>query len=146
MRKILLWGFRAPEDGPPGLGSLERPVLEAVWRLRRARVRDVRTALGRAIAYTTVMTVLDRLYKKGVLERAREGRAYVYSAAASPDQLQSSMALGLLRRILGGGRAAAAPVLSSLVDTVGDRDHQLLDELDRLVREKRRQLKRREGR
>src|SRR4029077_16721257 len=86
---------------------------------------------GRAIAYTTVMTVLDRLYKKGLLERARAGRAYVYSAAASPDQLQSSMAMGLLRRLLGRGGDTATPVLSSLVDTVGDRDRRLLDELDR---------------
>jgi len=143
-RRILLWGFRPPEDGPGGLGTLERPVLDTVWRLKHARVREVRAALGGTVAYTTVMTVLDRLYKKGVLERTRAGRAYVYSAAASPDELQSSMAMGLLRRLLGRGRRAAAPVLSSLVDTVGERDGRLLDELDRLLREKRRALKRRE--
>ena len=90
------------------------------------------------------MTVLDRLYKKGVLDRERAGRAYVYSATASPDQLQSSLAMGLLQRLLGRGREAASPVLSSLVDTVGDRDRQLLDELDRLIREKRRQLDRKD--
>lgn len=145
-RRILLWGFRPADDGLHGLGSLEREVLQAVWHLRRASVRAVREALKARVAYTTTMTVLDRLYKKGLLDRAREGRAYMYSAAASPDQLQSSVAMGLLRRLLGRGRDAAAPVLSSLVDTVGDRDHQLLDELDRLVREKRRTLKRREPR
>jgi predicted transcriptional regulator len=140
-RRILLWGFRPPEDGLHGLGSLEREVLQAVWRLDGGTVRAVRDALDARVAYTTAMTVLDRLYKKGLLERTREGRAYVYSAAASPDQLQSSVAMGLLDRLLGRGPEAAAPVLSSLVDTVGDRDRQLLDELDRLVRLKRRKLK-----
>jgi predicted transcriptional regulator len=144
-RRILLWGFRPAEDGLHGLGSLERRAMEAVWRLGRARVRDVRDALERSVAYTTVMTVLDRLYKKGVLERQRDGRAFVYSAVASPEELQSSVAMGLLRRALRAGPEAATPVLSNLVDAVGDRDRELLDELDRLVREKRRALKRREG-
>ncbi len=143
-RRILLWGFRPAEEGLHGLGTLERRAMQAVWQLGRARVREVRAALDHAVAYTTVMTVLDRLYKKGALDRQRDGRAYVYSASASPDQLQSSFALGLLRRLLGHGPQAASPILSSLVDTVGERDHQLLDELDRLVREKRRALKRRE--
>jgi len=145
-RRILFWGFRPAEEVWHGLGTLERQVLDAVWRLGRASVRDVRAALDRAVAYTTVMTVLDRLYKKGVLERERAGRAFVYSAAASSEQLQSSLVMGLLQRLLGRGREAASPILSHLVDTVGARDRQLLDELDRLVREKRRDLKRREPR
>jgi len=142
-RRILLWGFRPADDGAPVLGTLEREVMDAVWRLGPATVHDVRAALDHRVAYTTVMTVLDRLYRKGVLERERQGRAYLYSAAASPDQLQSALALGLLARVLGRGREAASPILSSLVDTVGAGDRELLDELDRLVREKRRALKRR---
>jgi predicted transcriptional regulator len=142
-RRILLWGFRPVEDVLHGLGTLERQALDAVWRLGRASVKDVRRALDDTPAYTTVMTVMDRLYKKGVLEREREGRAYIYSAPASSEQLQSSLAMGLLGRLLGRGREAASPVLSSLVDSVGDKDRQLLDELHRLVREKRRELDRR---
>jgi BlaI family penicillinase repressor len=146
MRRILPWGSGPADDGLHGLGSLERKAVEAVWRLGRASVRDVRAALQETVAYTTVMTVLDRLYKKGVLERERAGRAYVYRATASAEQIQSSMAMGLLQRILGRGPEAAAPVLSSLVDAVGERDREMLDELDRLVREKQRELKRREPR
>jgi len=144
-RRILLWGFRPADDDLHGLGSLELRALRAVWRLGQARVREVREALEHTVAYTTVMTVMDRLYKKGMLDRQRAGRAYVYSAAASPEEIQSSVAMGLLQRALGGGTETATPVLSSLVDAVGDRDRELLDELDRLVREKRRALKRREG-
>jgi predicted transcriptional regulator len=139
-RRLLFWGFRPAEEVLHGLGRLERRVLDVVWRLGPATVRDVRTAIDRTVAYTTVMTVLDRLYKKGVLERERAGRAYVYSAAASSEQLQSSLLMGLLQRLLGHGPAAASPVLSHLVDTVSAGDRQLLDELDRLVREKRRAL------
>ena len=138
-RRLLFWGFR-PAEEVHGLGPLERELLDAVWRLGPASVRDVLAAVEHAVAYTTAMTVLDRLYKKGILDRERVGRAYVYSAAASSEQLQSSLLMGLLQRLLGHGPQAASPVLSNLVDTVGARDRQLLDELDRLVREKRRAL------
>jgi predicted transcriptional regulator len=142
-RRLLFWGFR-PASEIQGLGRLERRILDAVWRLGRASVRDVLTAVDHDVAYTTAMTVLDRLFKKGVLERERVGRAYIYSAPASAEQLQSSLVMGLLHKLLGHGPESAAPVLSHLVDTVGARDRQLLDELDRLVREKRRELDRRE--
>jgi len=138
-RRLLFWGFR-PAEEVHGLGPLERELLDAVWRLGPASVRDVLAAVEHAVAYTTAMTVLDRLYKKGILDRERVGRAYVYSAAASSEQLQSSLLMGLLQRLLGHGPQVASPVLSNLVDTVGARDRQLLDELDRLVREKRRAL------
>ena len=138
-RRLLFWGFR-PAEEVHGLGPLERELLDAVWRLGPASVRDVLAAVEHAVAYTTAMTVLDRLYKKGILDRKRVGRAYVYSAAASSEQLQSSLLMGLLKRLRGHGPHAATPVLSNLVDTVGARDRQLLDELDRLVREKRRAL------
>lgn len=115
--------------------------MDAVWRLGRGNVHEVRAALGHDVAYTTVMTVLDRLYKKGIFERQRDGRAYVYWTSASPQQHESSAAMGLIGPLLGQGPEAAAPILSSLVDAVGERDRDLLDELDRLVREKRRELK-----
>jgi len=143
-RRLLFWGFR-PAEEVQGLGTLERQILDEVWRLGRARVRDVLVAVHHEVAYTTAMTVMDRLFKKGMLERERVGRAYVYSAAVSSEQLQSSFVMGLLQRLLGGGADAAAPVLSHLVDTVSARDRELLDELGRLIREKRREIDRREA-
>ena len=62
---------------------MERQVFEAVVHLRSATVAEVSrnlTADGRALAYTTVMTVLSRLFEKGYLIRQREGKAYRYSA------------------------------------------------------------------
>ena len=101
-RRLLFWGFR-PAEEVHGLGTLERQVLDVVWRLGRASVRDVLTAVDHSVAYTTAMTVMDRLFKKGVLDRERVGRAYVYSATVSSEQLQSSLVMGLLQRLLGRG-------------------------------------------
>src|SRR5438128_2167994 len=67
-------------------GELEAAVMEQIWRRSRpVLVRDVLEDLqvGRTIAYTTVMTVMDKLHRKGWLRREPQGRAYVYEAVAS---------------------------------------------------------------
>ena len=61
--------------------------MEAVWRDGELRVRDVHERFQARLAYTTVMTTMDRLYKKGLLERRKEGRAFVYSARVTRRQL-----------------------------------------------------------
>jgi len=65
------------QDGGPrlfSLGSLESEVLSVVCESGGGSVGDVRDRLSRAFAYTTVMTTLDRLYKKDLLERHKSGR------------------------------------------------------------------------
>lgn len=75
-----------PEIPPP----LELECLKALWTLGQGNVKDVREILtqNRKLAYTTVMTVLDRLEKRGRVERRKEGRAFVYSPAVSRDTLR----------------------------------------------------------
>jgi predicted transcriptional regulator len=127
------------------LGPLERRVMEHFWANRGpATVRDVRAKVGSGLAYTTLMTTLDRLHKKGFLDRRREGRTFVYTARQSRGEFHG----GVLRRLLDGALgtgASAAPVLSSLVDTVGEVDRALLDELGELVRRKQRSQSRSRG-
>jgi predicted transcriptional regulator len=123
------------------LGRLERAVMDTVWQGGDFSVREVQGLLGRPVAYTTVMTTLDRLYKKGLVLRRREGRAFVYTAAMQRHELEASMTTGLLNGMLSGGSNAARPFLSNLVDVVGDSDDALLDELERLVRDKRERMK-----
>jgi predicted transcriptional regulator len=67
---------------------LELECLKALWRLGEANVRDVQTALGRPLAYTTVMTVLDRLARRSCVERRKVGRGFVYSAVLSRDSVR----------------------------------------------------------
>lgn len=122
------------------LGRLEREVMEVVWGGDELAVRDVQARLPRQVAYTTVMTTLDRLFKKGFVQRRRQGRAFVYGATLAREETEASVTAWMLADVLGGGPAAARPFLSHLVDVVGDRRDCLLEELERLVREKRRRL------
>jgi predicted transcriptional regulator len=121
------------------LGRLEREVMEIVWRSDGVNTRDVRARIPRAVAYTTVMTTLDRLFKKGLLHRERDGRAFVYRAALSQQDMEQAIATGLLRGLLDVDAGRSRPLLSNLVETIGDRDSALLDELEEMVRQKRRQ-------
>jgi predicted transcriptional regulator len=98
-------------------------------------VRDLRP-LFPSVAYTTLMTTMDRLYRKGVLAREKRGRAFVYAARESRERFRLTVAGGTLAPIL-ADRQGAGALLSFFVDAVGDQDEALLDELERLIREKR---------
>ena len=134
-------GTRSP--GTP-FGRLEEEVMHVLWGGRDLAVRDVQGRLPRTVAYTTVMTTLDRLYKKGFVSRRREGRAFLYTAAYGRHELQATVTSGLLNDLLAGG-SAATPVLSNLVDAVADRDDRLLDELEQLVRNKLASIRKEQG-
>ena len=96
-------------------------------------------------AYTTVMTTMDRLFKKGLLNRRKLGRAFVYTPTVSRDELEGAVASELVHSLLRRD-SEPLPILSTLVDAVSERDRALLDELERLVRQKRRQIGRQNGR
>lgn len=119
-------------------GHLERRILDALWRRAAgASVRDLVPEFAPA-AYTTLLTTLERLRRKGILTRVRQGRAYAYlprwSRAELTERLASKTLGGWLR-----DPAAAGPILSCFIDALSSRDDRLLDELDRLIREKRRE-------
>ncbi|HEY7387399.1 MAG TPA: BlaI/MecI/CopY family transcriptional regulator [Bryobacteraceae bacterium] len=78
---------RATRDLPP---PLEMLCLRALWTLREGNVKQVRTVVAesRPLAYTTIMTVLERLVRKGKLKRRKNGRAFLYSPEASRDAMR----------------------------------------------------------
>jgi BlaI family transcriptional regulator, penicillinase repressor len=138
MRRLLFWGFKSSADFlERSLGSLERDVMALVWDRREITVRDACDRIG-TVAYTTVMTTMDRLFRKGLLERRKVGRAFVYSAAASRKEIEGAVAAELVHSLIHSETGEPLPILSSLVDAVSERDRALLDELERLIREKRR--------
>src|SRR5688572_21950158 len=140
---FLLRGFRRPREiACFALGKLARQVLEETWRLGEVSVRDVHRALEERIAYTTLMTTLDRLYKKNLLARRKDGRAVVYSAAVSQEEFDRGIKEDVVDGLLGHGADEVQPVLACIVDTITERDRELLDELERLVQEKKRELER----
>lgn len=111
------------------LGNLERDVMELVWAAPGpVTVREIHETLAaeRDLAYTTVMTVLDRLAKKSVVNRVRDGRAYRYQAAAGKDQLVAD----LMREALdaAGNRANREAALVRFVDQASAEETQALRE------------------
>jgi predicted transcriptional regulator len=138
-RRFLFWGFKSSQQIlEDGLGALERDVMAIAWSQDEISVRDACERLGSAVAYTTVMTTMDRLYKKGLLTRRKAGRAFIYRAAATRTELEGAVAAELVQSLIQRDDSETLPILSSLVDAVSDRDRALLDELERLIREKRR--------
>lgn len=118
-------------------GPLELRVLDALWaRNAPVCVRDIQPDF-RGVAYTTLMTTLDRLFRKGVLTREKDGRAFFYRVEWTREQLQSQLAGSALATLLPGELSSVRPILSMFVDAVGNRDHGLLDELEHLIRARR---------
>src|SRR6266576_964472 len=141
--RFLLRGFRRPSEvASLALGKLERQVLDEAWRRGEVSVREVFVAFDEQVAYTTLMTTLDRLYKKKLLDRRKDGRAFLYCPALSREEFEHGIREDVIDGLLGHGAEAIEPVLACIVDTVSARDRELLDELDRLVKEKKRQLRR----
>lgn len=78
---------RTARDVPP---PLELACLKALWALEEGNVRDVQQVVAqtRPLAYTTIMTVLDRLVRKGKLARRKVGRAFVYRPQTPRDEMR----------------------------------------------------------
>ncbi len=124
----------------PLLGPLEQEVLELVWQRGTASVRDIHLAFGERLAYTTLMTTLDRLFKKGLLARQKDGRAFCYSPQATPEELARGLTRRALNGLLGRSPNGVEPLLACIVDAVTEHDRELLGDLDRLIQEKRQAL------
>lgn len=115
-------------------GDLQAEVMDAVWKLGEATVDDVRRQQPRRrrSAYNTVQTVLNRLVERGLLDRDRSGRAFVYRAKYDQSEY--------LSRSIGERLAGASPDVrrEALVNLVGDLSPGELDEIARAANKIRR--------
>lgn len=136
--------FKQPNATPPALGPLESQIMDLIWQMGEVSVRDLVLKFDEALAYTTIMTTLDRLHKKGLLNRRKEGRAFFYSPRYSPAEFERTIARDFIDSLLGRGQDGVEPVLACIVEAVSEHDRALLDDLDRLIQEKRSQLERKE--
>ena len=95
---------RTPRDVPP---PLELACLKALWSLQEGKVRAVQEVVARSrpLAYTTIMTVLDRLVRKGKLNRRKVGRAFVYAPEASRDSMRRAALRELIEGYFDGSEA-----------------------------------------
>ena len=126
----------------PQLGLLEQKVLDIVWSLGTATVREVVCDGKLWQTYPTIMTTMDRLFKKGFFNRVPDGRAFRYSLKYSPEELEHAEAFSAIRRLLGAGQVSLH--LSYLVEAVSAQDQHLLDELQSLVESQRAALRKEE--
>lgn len=125
------------------LGPLEIQVMEVLWTAGELSVRDVVEKLDRKLAYTTIMTTLDRLFKKGLLDRQKAERAFLYTPRVSHQDWERQRAGDLVAGLLAGSQPSRELLLSSLVDAVGRHDVVLLEQLEEKVRRKRKELSKR---
>jgi predicted transcriptional regulator len=139
--KITLRGFKPGARGAGHvLGELETAVMELLWREPGQTVNDVEERLRdkREIAHTTVLTTLDRMHRKGYLLREKQGKAFVYSPRYTREEFERGVAQEVIGALLG---QFTEPALSAFVDLVGD-DNKTLDQLEVMIREKRREKER----
>jgi len=119
--------------------------MEVLWGRGACRVQDVVPLLERPLAYTTVMTTLDRLFKKGLLSRTKQRRAFVYSALSTREEWERRRASDVVESFFRGPLPSREMLLSCFLEAVENYDSVLLDELERKIRRKRQELARRGG-
>lgn len=110
--------------------------MDVLWRQAPASVHELHAALaGRDLAYTTVMTTMDRLHKKGLLSRSKRSQAYLYEPVLSREDFERRLVSSMLGGLPGASRDA---LLAGFLDFAGE-DAETLDQLERLIAERKRE-------
>jgi predicted transcriptional regulator len=134
--------IRPDEDGTQvTLHDLEADVMDVVWDRdwQEFAVRDVLDVLeeGRDIAYTTVMTTVKRLFDKGLLDREKDGRRYLYAPTLTRREFHARVAVEVMNSLPDSGQEAA---LSALIGDVSEADPDVLDRLEELIARRKSEL------
>jgi predicted transcriptional regulator len=118
------------------LGDLEAPIMEATWQLGTSTIKEIHAALGPGSHYKTVLTVANRLVEKGLLVREEPvgDRAFRYRATETRDAFLARVSLGVASGLVD---AFGRPALAHFVQAADSIDPSYLDELERLVRERK---------
>src|SRR5436305_2107603 len=141
----MLQRFKSSLIAGQQIGPLEDELLRVLWSRGDATVRELIDDSAVEGAYTTIMTTLDRLYKKGLLERSPEGRAFRYRPKQTEVELHQTIVAAGLKELLSAAEQHEAP-LSFLVDTISQHDAALLEHLQEAVARKRRDLRKKDPR
>ncbi|GMR04188.1 MAG: BlaI/MecI/CopY family transcriptional regulator [Thermodesulfobacteriota bacterium] len=129
------------KEGPARvLGHLEQEIMDLLWSRGAMNGKDVHRTIKheRPIAITTVLTVLDRLVKKGLVAKKRGETVYLYKPLCTRDEFARELSGTLLKDIF---EISSSSATASFVDMVADTSPEELDRLAQLVEEKRKELK-----
>lgn len=122
------------ESDVPQLGDLEVAALEHLWSKENLSAKDVYEAIGisRGISLNTVQSALERLYRKGLLERVKKSHAYRYRTAVRREQLVARLIGDVVGRFQGDPSLA----LAAFIETSEDIDPKALDRLQAVLRDR----------
>ena len=104
----LITRMPSPRRSVLDLAPLELDCMNTLWPIGQATVREIRDLLAprRPRAYTTIMTIMDRLARKGIVERKKVGRAYIYSPNLSAEEARSQALGQVVENYFGGSKEA----------------------------------------
>ena len=99
---------RSPRRALLDLAPLELDCMNTLWPMGEGTVREIRDHLAERLprAYTTIMTIMDRLARKGVVERRKVGRAYMYSPNLSAEEARTQALGQVIENFFGGSKEA----------------------------------------
>lgn len=117
------------------LGHLEARIMDAVWNLEQPTVQDVCDRLGSRANYRTVMTVMNRLVKKGLLRRYKEGRAFRYVPSETREAFLESVSQQVVRGLLDDFGELA---LAQFVDVLDEIPAEQIEALRELIQKRSR--------
>lgn len=126
------------------IGHLEQDLLETLWKNGSCTGKEIyeRIKSSRDIALTTVLTVLERLVKKGLVKKAKGQTVYGYMSACTKEELARRLSGDVLKGIIGISASGAA---ASFVDMLGSADPDELDRLSAIIESKKKELSEKKG-
>jgi predicted transcriptional regulator len=127
-----------PDLVPPKLSRREREIMDALFRLGRASVSDVRRELPQAPSYSAVRTMLRRLEEKGHIEHEQDGARYLYHPAIDAEAARESAIERMVRTFFEGspGKTVAALLDHSSTDLTDDELDDLAELIERLRKDR----------
>ena len=137
--------FRPTREGlGRALGDLEKDIMDILWLKSEATGKEVLTELrgSRSVAITTVLTVLDRLVKKGIVKKTKGESVYMYTPVFSKNEFTDMVSQEVVKGILDISTSSA---VASFVNILAQTDPEELDRLSRLIEKKKKEMRQRAG-
>lgn len=119
------------------LGELEQQIMDIVWEQKNCSARDVLTKIERdkKLAYTTIATILQRLYDKGLLTRKESRAGHIYSPKVSRENYTKNVAKSFLKNFISSFGDTAIASFADSIDKLPDKKRkyflEILDEHDK---------------
>ena len=140
MRRIK-FSFKPEKKGlKKFLGELEEKILNVLWEGKKLTGREVfeKVSKEKKVAYTTVLTVLQRMVKKGLVDKKKKDEIYLYSATLDKEEFTKYIYERVLKGVLDFSESAT---IAFLIDILSDYDPKTLEQLSSIIEKKKKELR-----